>query len=295
MFCNDVNLKIKQTMKKTLFLPTILLFAFLLVGCNRKPQNNDSSGMVTDTIKTNEARLIQQTTNTSEQILAKPEVPVLCYHRIENGKKGDYTVSPETFSAHMKVLADSGYTSILPAQLYDYLVYNALLPEKPVMITFDDSRSEHFDIAAPVMEKHKYRGVFFIMTITYNKKNYMTTDQIAQLSAAGHTVGLHSWDHTMATKYIEKTDWEKNVIAPKQKLESIIGTPVEYWAYPNGVYNREGAAGLSEHFKLSFILTSKRDSIYPLQTVRRMIVPELSAQGLLKSMQRTFGSIETVK
>jgi len=228
--------------------------------------------------------------NSPEQILAKQEVPVLCYHRISDGQKGDYTVSPATFSAHMKILADSGFHSISPAELYDYLVYNKSLPEKPVMITFDDSRTEHAAIAAPLLEKYGFRGVFFIMTITYNKKNYMTTDEIAQLSKAGHTIGLHTWDHTMVSKFKDSTDWQKQIVQPKLKLESIVGHPIEYFAYPNGVFNHEGALGLSKHFKLSFILASKRDSMVPLQTVRRMIVPDWTAEGMLKSMRRTFKS-----
>ncbi|MGE5427666.1 MAG: polysaccharide deacetylase family protein [Methylococcaceae bacterium] len=226
--------------------------------------------------------------NDVAQILAKPEVPVLCYHRISDGKKGDYTVSEATFSAHMKMLADSGYHSISPAQLYDYLVYNRELPQKPVMITFDDSRSEHAEIASPVMDKYGFKGVFFIMTITYNKKNYMTKDQIAQLAKDGNTIGLHSWDHTMVTKYKDAEDWKKEVADPKDKLEKIIGSPVEYWAYPNGVYDHKGAEELNKYFKLSFTLFSKRDSIYPLQTVRRILATECSAQALLKSMRRTF-------
>ena len=187
----------------------------------------------------------------------------------------------------MKVLADSGYHSVSPNQLYDYLVYNKSLPSKPFMITFDDSREAHFNIAAPAMEKYGFKGVFFIMTVTYNKKNYMTKEQIAQLAKAGHTIGLHSWDHVMVTKYKE-ADWIKQVVNPQKELEKIIGAPVEYWAYPNGVYDHKGAVELSKYFKLSFTLISKRDSVQPLQTIRRMIVPECSPQGLLKSMHRTF-------
>ena len=233
-------------------------------------------------------RSVKKIANTPAQILVKQEVPVLCYHRIGEGLKGDYAISQATFDAHMKVLVDSGYQSVLPDALYDYLVFNKPLPEKPVMITFDDSRAEHTDIAAPVMEQYGFRGVFFIMTITYNKQNYMTTDQIFQLSENGHAIGLHSWDHTMATKYKEEADWQQQVINPKQKLETILGKPVDYWAYPNGVYDHQAAEELSKYFKLSFILASKRDSIQPLQTVRRMIVPEWTPQGLIKSMQRTF-------
>jgi len=277
-------------MNRKFILICIIFLGLIVISCNHANQSNGNS--VTNPVAGK--AVIKQTMNTPAQIYAKPEVPVLCYHRITDGRKGDYTVSPATFASHMKMLADSGYHSISPAQLYDYLVYNKALPEKTVMITFDDSRVEHSMIAAPVMEKYGFKGVFFIMTITYNKKNYMTKDQIAQLAKAGHTVGLHSWDHTMVTKYKEAADWQKEVVEPKKKLESIVGRAVEYWAYPNGVYDYKGAEELSKYFKLSFTLYSKRDSIQPLQTVRRMIVPECTAQGLLKSMHRTFGKQKKV-
>jgi peptidoglycan/xylan/chitin deacetylase (PgdA/CDA1 family) len=193
----------------------------------------------------------------------------------------------------MKVLADSGYHSISPAQLYNYLVYNKALPDKPIIISFDDSRVEHATIAAPVMEKYGFRGVFFIMTITYNKKNYMTKEQITGLAKAGHTIGLHSWDHTMVTKYKDAADWQKEVVEPQKKLEAIVGKPVEYWAYPNGVYDHKGAEELSKYCKLSFTLFSKRDSIVPLQTVRRIIVPECTPQRLLKSIRGAFPKKKT--
>ena len=281
-------------MNKTPFFIYVISLCIILTGCGNSKHQDPKQDVATreDAInsKNDSTDHVKQIANTPAQILERPEVPVLCYHRIGAGLKGDYAISQATFDAHMKVLADSGYQSILPDALYDYLVFNKPLPAKPVMITFDDSRAEHTDIAAPVMEQYGFRGVFFIMTITYNKKNYMTTDQIFRLSENGHAIGLHSWDHTMATKYKEEADWQKQVINPKQKLETILGKPVEYWAYPNGVYDHQAAEELSKYFKLSFILASKRDSIQPLQTVRRMIVPEWTPQGLIKSMQRTFKS-----
>ncbi|MEI6555060.1 MAG: polysaccharide deacetylase family protein [Paludibacter sp.] len=265
---------------------TSLFLGITLTSCNLKKSKATETSVPTEQ-KSDKSESLQPK-NTASQIYAKPEIPVLCYHRIADGPKGDYKVSPATFAAHVKILADSGYHSISPAQLYDYLVYNKSLSEKPFLITFDDSRIEHTAIAAKVLEKHGFRGVFFIMTITYNKKNYMTKDQLAQLAKAGHTVGLHSWDHTMAVKYKTPEDWKKEVADPKKKLETITGVPVEYWAYPNGVFNHTAAQEMSKYFKIAFELSTKRDSLQPLQCVRRIIVPDMPAQNLLKSMRKSF-------
>ena len=282
------------------YIISAILLGLIGLGCNHANQPKKENAVaaiqsvaVKDNVAIKDNVAVKQTANTTAQILAKPEVPVLCYHRISDGPKSDYRVSPATFTAHMKILADSGYHSISPAQLYDYLVYNKALPAKPVVISFDDSREEHAGIAAPVMEKYGFRGVFFIMTITYNKKNYMTTDQIVKLAKAGHTIGLHSWDHTMVIKYKDAADWQKQVAEPKKKLEGIIGMPVEYWAYPNGVYDHKGAVELSKYFKLSFSLFTKRDTDLPLQCVRRIIVPDFTSQALLKSMRLAFGKKKT--
>jgi peptidoglycan/xylan/chitin deacetylase (PgdA/CDA1 family) len=277
-------------MSKIYLLFSVITLALTVEGCNnhkeKHPQEVKSSGTVS-AAEMKDSSIIQNP-NSAALIFAKPEIPILCYHRIGIDRKSEYEVTPSTFEADMKILADSGYHSIMPSQLYDYLVYNKPLPEKPVMITFDDSRAEHFQIAAPVMEKYGFKGVFFIMTITYNKKNYMTTEQIAQLSKAGHCIGLHSWDHVMVTKYKDEFDWKKEVTDPKTKLEKIINAPVEYWAYPDGIYNHRATEELNKYFKLSFSLATPRDSILPLQTIRRMIVPEWTPQNLLKSIHRTF-------
>lgn len=266
----------------------LLILSSLLVttNCKEKQETNKTAIAPIETVSKKDS-LVEKRANTAEQILSKKEVPILCYHRIDNETKGDYTVSLATFTSHIKTLSDSGYHSVLPDQLYDYLVFDKPLPEKPFMITFDDSRIEHFQTAAPILEKYGFRGVFFIMTITYNKKNYMTKEQIAQLSNSGHTIGLHSWDHTMATKY-DSIGWEKQVKTPKKKLEEIINTPVNYWAYPNGVYNQESAAELSKYFKISFSLSSKQDTLFPLQSVRRIIIPDFNTNKLIQSMSKNF-------
>jgi peptidoglycan/xylan/chitin deacetylase (PgdA/CDA1 family) len=229
-------------------------------------------------------------TITYAQAMQLPQVPVLCYHRIHNGASDEYTVTPAAFAAHMQILKDSGYNSISPEQLNAYLRFGQTLPPKPVMITFDDTRLEHFTIAAPEMEKRGMRGVFFIMTIAIGKKNYMSKQQLRTLDSMGHTIGTHTWDHHMATKYTAD-DWAIQLDGSQKTLQAITGKVVEYLAYPFGLWNEAAAQHLrGTNIKLAFILSTRRSAQYLPQTVRRMIVPyNWSPAGMLKSMQKTFG------
>ncbi|MEO5782118.1 MAG: polysaccharide deacetylase family protein [Ginsengibacter sp.] len=226
-------------------------------------------------------------------ILSKKEVPVLCYHHIKpfshGGRLMGYEVCPEGFAAQMKALADSGYKTILPDDLYEYLVHGASLPEKPVMLTFDDNDKEQFTIGETEMKKYGFKGVYFIMTISINRSRYMSEADLKQLSDSGHAVEGHTWDHHMVTKYTSAT-WDTQLVKPQKRLEAITGKPIKYFAYPFGLWNQPAIPELKSHgYKMAFILSTERDSTEPLYTIRRMIVPgQWTPQGMIKAMNQTF-------
>ena len=200
-------------------------------------------------------------------ILSKKEVPVLCYHHIRpfshGGRLMGYEVSPEGFAAQMKALSDSGYKTILPDELYEYLVHGASLPEKPVMLTYDDNDKEQFTIGETEMKKYGFKGVYFIMTISINRPRYMSEADLKQLSDSGHAVEGHTWDHHMVTKYTSAT-WDTQLVKPQKRLEAITGKTIKYFAYPFGLWNQAAITELKNHgYKMEFILSTTRDSTEP--------------------------------
>lgn len=277
-----------------------LFFAAMcfMIACTSKSEStkkNNAAKALTNADSVKTVKASQNVMADAATILARTQVPVLCYHHIREAKPGQsetfksYSVSPSQFASQMKALKDSGYQTVLPDQLYDYLAYGATLPEKPVMITFDDTDLEQFTIGAKEMEKHGFRGVYFIMTISINRPRYMSKDQIKQLKDSGHAVESHTWDHNMVTKY-EGEDWEKQLVKPRKTIEDITSVSATYFAYPFGLWNEAAIPELKKAgFKMAFILSTKRDSTEPLYTVRRMIVPgQWSTPGMLKAMKRTF-------
>lgn len=289
--------------------------ALLLAGCANKttkeePSVNENSSAKTDTTIQAVSNTENKTMDNAATIMARPQVPVLCYHHIRDiqmPSRSDrgYEVSAAQFKAQMKVLADSGYHTILPDQLYNYLTQGMALPSRPVMLTYDDTDEEQFSIAKPEMDKYGFKGVYFLMTISIGRPRYMSKEQIKQLADEGHAVETHTWDHHRTDRYkteneIEErgrkkivNDWDQQLTYPRKTIEAITGKPANYFAYPFGVWSKEGIPEIRKRdFALAFQLSTKRDSTEPLYTVRRIIVsPEWSPEGMIKTMKSTFGRL----
>jgi peptidoglycan/xylan/chitin deacetylase (PgdA/CDA1 family) len=282
-------------MKKQYFLAAVS--ACLLVACNYSKASKEKSGPFVRQDTSSTALPVMQagTVADAAKILARRQVPVLCYHHIRELNPGQtavshpYSVTPAIFAEQMKALKDSGYQTILPNQLYDYLVHDGTLPPRPVMLTFDDTDEEQFSIAYQEMKKYGFKGVFFIMTVSINRPRYMTREQIRELADDGNAVESHTWDHQMVTKY-QGNDWDKQFVRPRKTIEEITGKPAGYFAYPFGVWNPAAIPELKKaNFKMAFILSTRRDSTEPLYTTRRMIVPgNWSGHGMVQAMKRTF-------
>src|SRR5690606_24402968 len=134
---------------------------------------------------------------------------------------------------------------ILPDQLHDYLLYGDKLPEKPVMITFDDNDATQYTTANPIMKEFGFKGVYFIMTVTIGRPRYMSKEQLKELSDDGNVIASHTWDHHNVQKY-QGEDWAIQVEKPTAVLEKITGKKVTYFAYPFGLWNAEALPELEE-------------------------------------------------
>ncbi|MGI4728693.1 MAG: polysaccharide deacetylase family protein [Janthinobacterium lividum] len=231
----------------------------------------------------------------SAEILSRKQIPVLCYHQIRNWKPTDsktakdYIVQENDFREQMKMLADSGYHTILPDELYQYLNENTPLPTKPIMLTFDDTDLDQYTLAAPQMKKYGFKGVFFIMTVSLGRPHYMTKDNVKELSDDGNVIASHTWDHHNVKKY-QGQDWVTQIDKPTKKLEEITGKPIKYFAYPFGLWNEQAIPELKKRgFVAAFQLSERRDQTDPLFTIRRLLASGYwSAHTLSNNIRQSF-------
>jgi peptidoglycan/xylan/chitin deacetylase (PgdA/CDA1 family) len=152
------------------------------------------------------------------------------------------------------------------------------------MITFDDTRGAH-TIGAAEMENTVLK-VFFVMTVSINRPNYLTKEQIAALSDTGNVIAAHTWDHHRVTKYTGD-DWNTQLIKPKAKLEEITGRPVTYFAYPFGLWNKEVIPVKKSGYQTYTVSQKRFDR--PLYTIRRMIVSGTwTTEGMMNATESTL-------
>lgn len=205
-------------------------------------------------------------------------VPVLCYHQVRERTPADsrsaraYIIPPAAFRRHIRMLHDSGFQAILPGQLTAYLLRGEKLPQKPVLICFDDGTASQFTHALPELDEAGYKAAFFIMTVVLNKPGYLTVRQVSMLVTRGHAVGCHSWDHHDVRKYSDE-DWRIQLEQPTSQLRTITGGPVRFFAYPFGAWNAAACTRLREHgYTAAFQLGGKPDAGEPMYTIPRILV-----------------------
>lgn len=90
-------------------------------------------------------------------------IPVLMYHHV-SPRPGLVTVSPKTFEAQMKDLVKRGYVSLRADQFLDFMENGAPVPEKAVLITFDDGYLDNYVYAFPVLERLNLTATVFAVT-----------------------------------------------------------------------------------------------------------------------------------
>jgi len=177
-------------------------------------------------------------------IAKKYEVPILVYHSIgpvpkikESKMQTHYRVTTENFEKQMQFLKDNGYQPITFKKLVNsFNNYVMKLPEKSVVITFDDGWKNQYDNARPILEKYNFSATFFITTGYVNYKAYMNWDDLKYLSNHNFEIASHTKSHQVSTK-IHFDKLQSELAESKKILENKLGIKISTLAYPNYAEN----------------------------------------------------------
>ncbi len=176
-------------------------------------------------------------------------VPVMMYHDIRPDKKVFFDVTPEEFEAHLKLIQDKGLTPITLDQLVTHLQTGLPLPEKPILLTFDDGYEGHYRYVYPLLKKYNYPAVFSIYTkkvdttagrpgVTWEELREMAKDPLI-------TIASHSVSHSIMPPLAD-SQLQQELVESKRILESQLGIPIHYFTYPEGKYDARVANAVKD-------------------------------------------------
>lgn len=170
-------------------------------------------------------------------------IPILIYHQIRDYTSSDsqndrvYITPIQEFLDEMDYIAQSGYTTLSFDDVYDFLLQGKILPEKSVILTFDDGTISQYDHAFPVLKKYNFTATFFVFTNAPDKNSrYMNWAQLQELIDAGMSVQSHSVFHPNLKKMQDISQIQKELVQSKADIENNLHTTVKYFAYPFGEY-----------------------------------------------------------
>jgi len=179
-------------------------------------------------------------------------IPILNYHSISPGGTDrfiKFTLPPEMFAQHMKLISDQGYTPITVADYARKISTPASLPEKPAIITFDDGFADFYTSALPILQEFHFPASLFVVTDEMDGRSkwlkpegeqdrkMLTWSHLVEVQKAGIECGTHSQTHIHLDT--AKPDVARQEIyCSKDLLEQKLGSPVYTIAYPFGHYTR---------------------------------------------------------
>ena len=159
----------------------ILRITLGLAGCFEIPESRPAAAAVQDGV----------------------HLPVIMYHSIRKGPESGYAVTPETLESDLAYLRSGGWESVSPDDLVRFVRDGLLLPEKPILLTFDDGFYNNLCYAVPLLEQYGFCATVNIVGEFSQELapadphvpaySYLTAPDLQEMQASGHiSFGNHT-------------------------------------------------------------------------------------------------------
>jgi peptidoglycan/xylan/chitin deacetylase (PgdA/CDA1 family) len=184
---------------------------------------------------------------------------ILTYHSISHGDS-PLKVSPELFAEQMEWLRDNAQITSLRA-IASALEGHGSLPERAVVLTFDDGFQDFYTAAAPLLHRWGLPATVFLPTGYVGRTNgwpgqpdwvdqqpLLDWQQVAELAGEGFNFGAHSVNHPVLS-WLPAPEAQQEITQCKAQIEERVGQPVEFFCYPYGRWNPAVRNIVNQHYK----------------------------------------------
>lgn len=209
--------------------------------------------------------LPQKTEPVSAGVKTEYKVPCIMYHLIvdDSNKEGKYIITPLRLEEDIRLIKSMGFTPITSSDLISFANGEGTLPDKPIILTFDDGYYNNYSYAYPLFKRYRIKGIISVIgkyTDDYSKDNaimdnsysYMNYTQIKELHESGvfeianHTYDMHHIDGrkgVLRKKSESAETYKKNLTQDIEALNSALkekcGIKPVAFTYPFGSVNKE--------------------------------------------------------
>ncbi len=246
------------------------------IGAEETDKEEDSSREEKENVK-KEGEVAKEEDILNENWEGEFLLPILMYHHIEDlpsnvsNEWRELTVSPAIFKEQMNYLSENNYNPITFKDLQSFIENNEPLPEKSLIITFDDGWLNQYENAFPILREYDFTATFFVVGRYVGGSSFMNKIQIKEMIEEEMEIGSHSMTHANLVTVSEK-DLRQEVAGSKVLLENVFDVDVISFAYPYGAIDRNVVSAVESagyHFArtTSGGIDQSNNNLYNLKTV----------------------------
>ncbi|MEO8622923.1 MAG: trifunctional glycosyltransferase/class I SAM-dependent methyltransferase/polysaccharide deacetylase [bacterium] len=221
-------------------------------------------------------------------------LPVLMYHRVAPDgapERMRQRITPDAFEAQLRYLRDCGFTSISLDRWCAWTEHRTTLPDRPVLLTFDDGYADFAEHAWPRLESYGFDALVMLVSGSVGRWNtwdptgeaepLMDWVEVRRLAAAGVAFGAHTVTHPRLPG-LSPVDIAREMLTSRAEIEGALGTPVTAVAYPYGEEDRvtrhiAGAAGFAYGLSTRPGMAARRDPMLSLPRIEVSGYDDLNA------------------
>ena len=159
-----------------------------------------------------------------------------------------YNITPAAFEWQLRKIASRGFRYVTFEEYLAEFSHDRRNSGHLATVTFDDGWLDNFDYAFPILQANAIPATFFIVSgemegVAGDRR--MTPDQLCRLKSEGMTIGAHTRTHPNLA-LLSSLSLADELRGSKEDLEAILGTSVNYLAYPGGRFNRNVVAAAQQ-------------------------------------------------
>lgn len=221
-------------------------------------------------------------------------VPIVMYHDVLTEPEVFFDLTPEQLETQLEKIVAQGLTPVSLDQVVQHLRMGTPLPQKPILLTFDDGYAGHFEHVYPLLKKYQMPAVFSIFpgkldgevagrsTVTWKQLKEMAADPLI-------TIASHSVTHPPNLTQVSDEQLRHEVIDSKARLEAELGMSIKYFTYPAGHYDERVEAAVRDAGYLAALTMRERDEKFAGESESLLAIERFGQSNLDTLLGEAWG------